>query len=1009
LTESPLFCNHRSKKFHLKFLNPIKQKGHDFRKLDRHLMPKNQNQKGIGQVPDISPLYSSRITKTYLEYIKNNYPNLDIDPILKYAGMTRYEVEDQAHWFTQQQADRFQKILVEKTGNAKIAREAGRYSTLQKGMGHGKQHLLGFMKPTSVYLLMARLYPLMSRAATIKVKKLGENKVEIIATPNPGVYEKPYQCENRIGVFESVGKLFTESFSAIEHPICYHEGNEFCSYIVSWIRTPSTIWKRIRNYLILFSTSISIGLIFVLSLKTWGFLVILCSLMTLSISFLSEYLEKKELSETIKIQGDTAKDLLDEISIRHNNALLIQKIGQATSSILDIDKLIKSVASIISKHLDFDRGLVMLANSNKTRLYYTAGYGYTQEKEEFLRETEFHLDNPRSQGVFIVAFRNQKPILINDIAEIEKTLSKRSQEFAKKMGVQSLICVPIVYEHEALGILAVDNLKSKRPLTSSDMNLLLGVASQTAVGINNAKYFQRIQESEKKYRELVEDANSIIMRRDIEGKITFFNEFAQNFFGVTESEILGESLEGTIFPITASTKTYMDNLLTLLKQSPQKPIINEKQSVLRNGKNVWIAWTYRPIFDSDDNLREILCIGTDITELKRAEQEKRELETRLQRAHKMEAIGTLAGGVAHDLNNILSGIVSYPELLLMDIPQTSPLRKPILTIQKAGERAAAIVQDLLTLARRGVVTTKVLNLNVIISEYLKSPEFENLRLNHPNVQVKTDFETDLLNMLGSPVHLSKTIMNLVTNAAEAIPRLGEIIISTRNRYIDKSLSGFDKIKEGDYVILSVRDSGIGIPSEDLERIFEPFYTKKVMGKSGTGLGMAVVWGTVKDHKGYIDVKSAGGKGTEFTLYFPVVRQELTRDAPLSSIEDIMANGESVLIVDDVEDQRKIASEMLTKLGYSVVSVSSGEEAVDYMKHHSADLLVLDMIMDPGIDGLDTYKKILEMHPNQKAIIASGYSETERVKEAQRLGATSYVKKPYLLDTIGKVVRDELDK
>ena len=173
--------------------------------------------------------------------------------------------------------------------------------------------------------------------------------------------------------------------------------------------------------------------------------------------------------------------------------------------------------------------------------------------------------------------------------------------------------------------------------------------------------------------------------------------------------------------------------------------------------------------------------------------------------------------------------------------------------------------------------------------------------------------------------------------------------------------------------------------------------------------MAVVWGTVKDHKGYIDVKSAGSKGTEFTLYFPVVRQELTHDVPMVSIEDIKANGESILIVDDMEDQRKIASEMLTKLGYSVVSVSSGEEAVDYMKDHSIDLLVLDMIMDPGIDGLDTYKKILEMHPNQKAIIASGYSETGRVREAQRLGATSYVRKPYLIDKIGQVVRDELAK
>jgi PAS domain S-box-containing protein len=751
------------------------------------------------------------------------------------------------------------------------------------------------------------------------------------------------------------------------------------------------------------------SLFFVLPSMTWGNLVILCSIITLGLAFLSEHLEKKELAKTVENQGDVAKDLIAEMNIRHNNALLVQEMGKATSSILDIDKLIKTVVHLIETHIDFDRGMILLANSDKNRLYFVSGYGYTQEKEEFLQQTEFYLDKPESKGVFVVAFKDQKPFLVSDISEIKKTLSKRSLKFAKAMDSKSLICVPIVYEQESLGILAVDNLKSKRLLTTSDMNLLMGVASQTAVGINNAKSFQQIQESEKKYRELVENANSIIMRRDIDGNITFFNEFAQIFFGYTEDEILGKSLEGTILPNTESTRTYLEKLLYLVKYTPEKPIVDENQHMLRNGEKVWIAWTYRPIFDSDGNIMEMLCIGTDITELKRAEQETRDLEARLQRAQKMEAIGTLAGGVAHDLNNILSGIVSYPELLLMDIPQESPLRKPILTIQKAGERAAAIVQDLLTLARRGVVTTKVVNLNSIISEYLKSPEFENLKMYHPNVHVKTDFETDLLHILASPVHLSKTIMNLVTNAAEAISDMGEIILSTNNRYIDRSLNGYDKIKEGDYVTLSVRDTGIGIPSKDLERIFEPFFTKKVMGKSGTGLGMAVVWGTVKDHKGYIDVKSAGGKGTEFTLYFPVVRQELTRDKPLLSIEDIMSKGESILVVDDVEDQREIASEMLTKLGYSVVTASSGEEAVDYMKHHSANLLVLDMIMEPGIDGLDTYKKILEIHPNQKAIIASGYSETDRVKEAQRLGAGAYIKKPYALEKIGLAVKAELGK
>jgi CheY-like chemotaxis protein len=376
----------------------------------------------------------------------------------------------------------------------------------------------------------------------------------------------------------------------------------------------------------------------------------------------------------------------------------------------------------------------------------------------------------------------------------------------------------------------------------------------------------------------------------------------------------------------------------------------------------------------------------------------------------MEAIGTLAGGVAHDLNNILSGIVSYPELLLLEIPEDSPLRKPLLTIQNSGEKAATIVQDLLTLARRGVATLKPVNLNDVIIEYLKSPEYIKLKEYYPEVKVEVvnRLEPDLFNISGSHVHLSKTVMNIMSNAIEAIEGSGRVTVSTKNRYIDKPVTGYDYIEEGDYVVFTVSDTGIGISKEDMERIFEPFYTKKVMGRSGTGLGMAVVWGTVKDHKGYIDVQSIVGKGTTFKLYFPVTRVKLVKEESPSSIKEYMGKGETILIVDDVYEQREIASRMMKKLGYNVTSVSSGEKAVNYLKHHRVDLMILDMIMEPGIDGLETYRQILELYPDQKAIIASGFSETDKVKEAQRLGAGTYIKKPYKIEKIGTIVRAELD-
>jgi signal transduction histidine kinase len=391
-----------------------------------------------------------------------------------------------------------------------------------------------------------------------------------------------------------------------------------------------------------------------------------------------------------------------------------------------------------------------------------------------------------------------------------------------------------------------------------------------------------------------------------------------------------------------------------------------------------------------------------------AGEEKKRLEEELHRAMKMEAVGAMAGGVAHDLNNILSGLVSYPELLLMDLPGESPLKKPILSIKKSGEKAAAIVQDMLTLARRNINVTEVVNLNALLLDYLKSPEHRKMMSDHPDVRLETDLEPNLLNMVGSGVHLSKTLMNLITNALEAMPREGTIHISTRNKYIDYPVAGYDTVNEGDYIVLKVSDNGVGIAPSDREKIFEPFYTKKKMGRSGTGLGMAVVWGTVKDHNGYIDLESQPGTGTTFTLYFPMTRKQLLEKEADSLIDRYMGNGETVLVVDDVQDQREIATGMLTRLGYQVATASSGEEAVEYMKTHPVDILVLDMIMAPGIDGLETYKRILEIHPGQKALVASGFSETERVREVQALGAGAYVKKPYLLKNIGPAMRRVLD-
>ena len=396
-------------------------------------------------------LYHIKILKTYLEYIKKNYPDLDIDYILEYSGLTKSELDDDGYWCTQKQTDRFQEIIDRLTKNPIVAREAGRYGTTSSSYQIIRQYIFSFIEPAHAYELLGKIGSKLTKGTKITINKIASNKVEAIFELNPNVQEKPYQCQNRLGMMEAMAMPFTGEYAAVEHLECIHQGHGCCRYIISWIEPISLKLKRLRNYLLMISAVITAISLFFFSLNHTAGIGLSLLLIFLGFSNYIGLKEKQDLRQRIEHHGKVAEQLMAESNRRYSDAELIQELGQVISSILDIDELLNTAMLTLKKHLEYDRGMILLTNPEKTLLHISAGFGYTQEQLEFFRKAELHIDNPKSKGPFVMAFRDKKPFLVTDVDEIFEDLSVRSKELVKASDARSFICVPIVYEGESLG------------------------------------------------------------------------------------------------------------------------------------------------------------------------------------------------------------------------------------------------------------------------------------------------------------------------------------------------------------------------------------------------------------------------------------------------------------------------------------------------------------------------------------------------------------------------------
>ncbi|HON59575.1 MAG TPA: GAF domain-containing protein, partial [Smithella sp.] len=435
-------------------------------------------------------LYNSRIINTYIKYVKKCYERVNIDELYQYAHMEPYEVADQNHWFTQEQINLFHEKLTQLTGDANIARQAGRYAASTEAIGVMRQYVLGMISPVEVYKLVGKIVSQFSRSATYEASKIDSKKIEITVTPKEGVHEKPFQCENRIGHFESISIGFNNSLPMVDHPECIFKGGKCCRYIIEWESNFSYRLKKARNIIAGLLAIVSVAIFFVYPLDKLLYYIPIMLVAVLIINAISDKYAKKELRNSISNLEQARDDLIRQMQINYNNSKMVNEIGNAINKFINIEEIIENITQILEKRLDYDRCVLLLANEQGTRLVFKAGYGYDENQFKIIKETEFNLTKPESKGVFVATFREQKPYLVNDLSSITNNLSQRSLRFAKAMGSNSFICCPIVSDTKSVGVLTVDNYKTRRTLVESDLNLLMGIASVIGISIRNAELYQ---------------------------------------------------------------------------------------------------------------------------------------------------------------------------------------------------------------------------------------------------------------------------------------------------------------------------------------------------------------------------------------------------------------------------------------------------------------------------------------------------------------------------------------